>query len=105
MEAGVGEVVHGLAELDEGPANLHPAERVCHGWQTLDFQANQEWGAQKVPFTELMDAIEPASTALQSVRKSNQENPSSEIKRLTAPLLPNYISLGVLNGPRVVAKW
>ena len=56
----------GEAELDEGPANLHPAERVCHGWQTPDFQADREWGAQKVPLTELMDAIEPASTALQN---------------------------------------
>jgi hypothetical protein len=43
----------GEAEEGEGPANLHPAERVRHEWRTPDFQANREWGAQKVPFTEL----------------------------------------------------
>ena len=40
---------------DEDPVDLHPAERVRHGWRTPDFQANREWGAQKVAFTEPMD--------------------------------------------------
>ena len=45
----------GWCQSEAGTAERidHPAERVRHGWRTPDFQANREWGAQKVPFTEL----------------------------------------------------